>query len=116
MNEPQPRAPTDSSHSKETEAKILLVDALNNGVEQHPEIMPLFALGWTVRRAAPRIVEDGDAKYLVVLERSAERESLPVSEGTISPSQLRRERRQRKRLESAAKHGTVKRPSASRDR
>lgn len=106
----QTNTPTDSSssHTEETEAKILVVKAPNHGVKLHPDIMPWLALGWSIRRVAPRVVEDGEAKCLVVLERSAEKESLPMVEETISPSPSRREQRERKRLESAAKRGAVK--------
>lgn len=102
----QTKDPTDSSSSEaqETEAKTLLVDTPSEGVEQSPEITPWLALGWSIRRAVPRIVEGGKAKCLVVLERSAEKEPLPISEGTTAPSQSRRERRERKPLESAPQH------------
>lgn len=107
----QTKAPSDSSSSEteETEAKVLLVDSGDREVTHDPEIIQWLALGWSIRRAVPRIVEGGKAKCLVVLERSTAKESLPIPERIFARSQSRRQGRPRKVLDAAPEHGTVKR-------
>lgn len=69
--------------SAPTEIKLRLV-AFRSGeaVHQHPALQPWLDAGWHIRSAVPRVVESGDTKLLVVLERpvfASESPDLPAS-------------------------------------
>jgi len=69
---PMPRsgASTAAKASPPCDVKLLLVPFRSGeAVREHPALQPWLAEGWDARSAVPRIVENGDAKLLVVLER-----------------------------------------------
>ncbi|MEF8796409.1 MAG: hypothetical protein V5A48_08155 [Salinivenus sp.] len=72
MDSAQARPPVipPSLSSAQSETTLVLINAQSRAeVEQHPEIESRLSDGWTIRRAVPRIVEKGGAKWLLVLER-----------------------------------------------
>jgi hypothetical protein len=74
MDSAQARPPAipPSLSSAQSETTLVLINAQSRAeVEQHPEIESRLSDGWTIRRAVPRIVEEGGAKWLLVLERPA---------------------------------------------
>ena len=74
MDSAQARPPAipPSLSSAQSETTLVLINAQSRAaVEQHPEIESHLSDGWTIRRAVPRIVEEGGAKWLLVLERPA---------------------------------------------
>lgn len=74
MDSAQARPPVipPSLSSAQSETTLVLINAQSRAeVEQHPEIESRLSDGWTIRRAVPRIVEKGGAKWLLVLERPA---------------------------------------------
>lgn len=102
-----------SPPSDRSEMKLLLVSApTQQKVALHPEIAPQLALGWNVRSAARRVVEDDGAKWLVVLERPPGSGSSPLSPGDAFPARSRREERVRKQLETAGIRDTRTRASS----
>lgn len=68
-------------HSTLRDVKLVLVDFRSGeAVRKHPELQPWLNAHWTVRSAMPRIVEHGETKLLVVLERS------PFGTDVLSPT------------------------------
>ena len=56
--------------SSSTDVKLMLVPFRNGeAVDQHPVLQPWLEKSWRIRSAVPRIVERGDTKLLVILER-----------------------------------------------
>lgn len=88
--EPEERSPRGGRASSQpaapSEVKLLLVTFRSGeAVRQHPELQPWIEAGWSVRSAVPRVVESGDTKLLVILERPA------FAAETLSPSMPSRE-------------------------
>ena len=74
---PSPRVPADVSPEPDrppepnaNHVKLLLVDFRSGeAVEHHPALVPWLSDGWQVRSAVPRVVEKGQTRLLVVMER-----------------------------------------------
>lgn len=109
MQQKHPKDRAASPPSDRSEIKLLLVSApTKQKVPLHPEIAPQIALGWKLRSATRRVVEDDGAKWLVVLERSSESRASPLPLDDAFTARSRREERVRKRLETSSDHNTRK--------
>lgn len=85
-HERHPSPPQTGTSSSLSDVKLLLVGFRSGEtVQEHPDLHAWLSEGWHVRSAVPRIVEDGDTKLLVVLERpifTAKRTRPPVAHHT----------------------------------
>lgn len=107
---------TASPPSDRSEMKLLLVSApTKQKVPLHPEIAPQLALGWKVRSATRRVVENDGAKWLVVLERPPGGGSSPFSPGDILSAGSRRKERVRKQLETVSDRDVRKRSPSGQE-
>jgi hypothetical protein len=81
LSAPPPQA--EASSPSPSDVKLLLVGFRSGEtVQKHPDLQTWLREGWCVRSAVPRIVESGDTKLLVVLERpifTTERARPPVA-------------------------------------
>lgn len=70
VSTPEPDRP--AIEPSESTIKLLLVEFRSGeAVERHPSVESWVEDGWEVRSAVPRVVESGETKLLVVLEKKA---------------------------------------------